>query len=52
MPAAVPEKMRVTMVWLEWTATTGQHKPHLPPAYMACRPLQHPVPIASTDTLR
>lgn len=45
MLLAVPERHRVSMLWLEWVGETGTFIPYQPRGSVACRPFPFPLPM-------
>lgn len=49
---AVPEKQRVSMLWLEWVIQSGQIIPYQPRGSVACRPFPYALPLPGMADIR
>ncbi len=49
---AVPEKQRVSMLWLEWVIQSGSIIPYQPRGSVACRPFPYSLPLSGMTNIR
>ncbi|DBA89074.1 hypothetical protein WJX77_001689 [Trebouxia sp. C0004] len=49
---SVPEKQRVSMLWLEWVIQSGQIIPYQPRGSVACRPFPYSLPLPGMTDIR
>ena len=50
--SAVPEKQRVSMLWLEWVIASGRIVPYQARGSVACRPFPFPLPLPGMSDIR
>ena len=49
---AVPEKQRVSMLWLEWVTESGRIIPYQQRGSVACRPFPYTLPLPGMSNIR
>ncbi|KAL0048805.1 hypothetical protein WJX82_011551 [Trebouxia sp. C0006] len=49
---SVPEKQRVSMLWLEWVIQSGSIIPYQPRGSVACRPFPYSLPLPGMTNIR
>lgn len=50
--SSVPEKQRVSMLWLEWVIQSGRMIPFQPRGSVACRPFPFALPLPGMSDIR